>query len=73
MEAANFEAAGQDDVVIEARRPLVVGVVVLPKANMERHRDEFSAGGRSGIRSATNGLREAADAFFDRIGRRVGP
>jgi hypothetical protein len=27
MEAANFEAAGQDDVVIEARRPLVVGVV----------------------------------------------
>jgi len=35
MEAANFEAAGQDDVVIEARRPLVVGVVVLPKANME--------------------------------------
>ena len=43
-EAANFEAAGQDDVVIEARRRLVMGVVVVPKADMEGHGDECSAG-----------------------------
>jgi hypothetical protein len=35
-QAANFEAAGQDDVVIEACRRLVVGVVVVPKAGIQR-------------------------------------
>ena len=43
MEATNFEAAGQDDVVVEARRRLVVGVVVVPKADVERHGREYSA------------------------------
>ena len=44
MEAANFEAAAQDNVMIEARRPLVVGVVVVPKADIERHGGKCSAG-----------------------------
>jgi S1-C subfamily serine protease len=34
------DAAGQDDVVIEARRRLVVGVVVVPKPDIERHGGE---------------------------------
>jgi hypothetical protein len=43
MEAANFEAAGKDDVVIEARRWLVGGLVVVPKADIEWHGREYSA------------------------------
>ena len=41
MEAANFETAGQNDVIVDARRRLVVAVVVVPKADMERHAQQL--------------------------------
>jgi hypothetical protein len=44
MEAAHFETAGQDDVVAEERRRLIVGAAVVPKTDMERHGDMCSAG-----------------------------